>query len=162
MSIPTILDRAQKAASQHATDVFGYTHPRIDLDTLKITMQPGLFRPRFRVTYLMPSPEQDFGNGPDQTFQRVRLHFIHATLLNSTISLRGSMDEWLIYQGWLSGRAFEQSRIRAIPVPRAFEGRQPPPYVFGLTGSGRGRPVSLKVVSADQLIQMRPLPKVGE
>ncbi|PPF51979.1 hypothetical protein [Rathayibacter rathayi] len=99
MSIPSILYRAAETAGQHFAGP-GRPWPVIPYEYLQIKMRPGIFRPRFYVTY---SPSVIQSLSPSSAIEELHHHLF----LSVTLRTPGNLKEWLTYQGWLSGRRYE-------------------------------------------------------
>lgn len=104
MSIPIILVRAQEVAGQHAAGRYcDHDLTNFPLDELEVVMEEGLFRPRFYVAYPLPGHLQPY-NG-ESVLDQFRGHLFGPVRV--MVPLRGSLSEWDVYQGWLTGREFE-------------------------------------------------------
>lgn len=103
MSIPSILWRAANTAGQHFAGPGRPWPVLMSYDHLEITMRPGLFRPRFYVSY---SPHDYLNASPCSVLDELR----YSIILSATVPTPGTLSEWLTYQGWLSGREYEALR----------------------------------------------------
>lgn len=130
-SIPTLLDRAHKLAIERAGVWLallrdGPADPVVELDKIKITMTPGLFRPRFSVSFPLVNRRKE----PRTEYERMRARMLDSLVIGDLISkttMRGSMNEWRVYQGWLMRKEREDA-LRQIQASS----------FFGERGHGKG------------------------